>query len=132
MRRAALAPLLFFILAARPPGPSITWTPQAPHSGETVTFTATAPNATDVAWDFDGNGTIDAHGATASTRWTSPGVRTVTARVTDARGRVTAARANVTVLNAPPVAAFGRAPAPPEPRQQVARRSPSPAPDRRA
>jgi hypothetical protein len=129
MRRAAVVPLLFLVLAVKPQGPSISWNPQTPHSGETVTFTASAPGATDVAWDFDGNGTFDAHGATASTRWTSPGVRAVTARTSDARGRPTFTRADVKVLDAPPVAAFGWAPAAPAPDQQVAFASQSTDPD---
>src|SRR5205809_481420 len=105
MRRAALAPLLFFILAARPPGPSITWTPQAPHSGETVTFTATAPNATDVAWDFDGDGTFGgATGPTASANF-APGDHVVRLRVVDGRGAASVAEQVVHVATPAPASA---------------------------
>src|SRR5437763_5011773 len=119
MPRAGLAALLVLILAMdgaaagakRPPGATITWTPQTPHSGEMVTFTATAPPASAVAWDLDGDGRFESTGPTATGRWTSPGMRTVTARLTEPSGKSSTVAGNVEILNAPPVAAFGWAPA---------------------
>src|SRR5690348_6674192 len=102
MLRAALATL------------AISWLPQPPHSGDLVTFTvAPLPPAATVAWDIDGDGRFEATGPTATGRWTSPGVHTITARVTASPGGSTTIKRKVEILNAPPVAAFAWAPAAP-------------------
>src|SRR4051812_9178868 len=85
--------------------PTITWSPQAPHSGDTVALSAGAPGA--VAWDLDGDGRFEAPGATATTRWTSPGPHDVAARMADRQ----TVRQTITVLDAAPVAAFSWSPA---------------------
>src|SRR3954469_15634764 len=94
--RAALAPVVLLL----------TWAPQAPHSGDTVTFTANAPGAAAIAWDVDGDGRFEASGPTATGRWTAPGMHVVTAKVTDARGKTRLVRRPVEILNGPPVATF--------------------------
>src|SRR4051794_1578487 len=112
--RAALAPVLLALI----------WLPQAPHSGDTVTFTADPP-AANVAWDLDGDGRFEATGASATARWTTPGVRTVAARLPHGKP----VRRQVEVLNAPPIASFLWGPATPLAGTQVSFGSLSTDPD---
>src|SRR5205823_6247157 len=99
----------------RPPTGAISWTPDQPHSGDTVTFTAQAtdPDGDPITatWDLDGDGTFEATGTTVTSRWTSRGIRPVTLKLTDARGAFTIVRRPIEILNAAPVAAFTTGPA---------------------
>src|SRR4051794_6113086 len=92
------------------PAATITWAPTAPHSGDMVVFNAATsdPNgdAVTVAWDLDDDGRFEKTAPSAVGWWLSPGPRTFTVRLTDARGAVTILRRRVDVGNAPPVAAF--------------------------
>jgi PKD repeat protein len=69
-----------------------------------TSFTAAATDADNDAltysWDFDGNGTADATGATASTTFTTAGTKTVKLTVTDGKGGTATRDIPVTVLAA--------------------------------
>jgi outer membrane protein assembly factor BamB len=68
---------------------------------ETVTFEATASdpdgNVTAIAWDFDGDGTADATGPTASTQYAATGQYPVSVTVTDDTGLTATASTTVSV-----------------------------------
>lgn len=59
------------------------------------------------AWDFDGNGTYEAAGRSASTRFTAPGGRDVRLAVTDAWGQRAETLIHVDVTNDAPNAVIG-------------------------
>jgi PKD repeat protein len=88
-----------------------TVSPATPAPGQAVTFTSTSTDPVGPiltrSWDFDGNGTVDATGSPVTTRYATPGPRTVTLHVTAADGAADA-RHTVTVLvpNALPKASF--------------------------
>ncbi len=69
--------------------------------GETVAFDGTASSDnTEIEsyeWDFDGDGSYDATGATPTHAFSSPGTYTVTLRVTDAAGNTDTATVTITV-----------------------------------
>jgi PKD repeat protein len=69
-------------------------------------------------WDFDGDGTVDAHGRTATTVFTTPGRHTVRLRVVDADGASHTTTRTIRV-NARPVATFSSRPSVPVPGETV-------------
>ncbi len=83
---------------------SATATPTAGFAPLATTFTAAATDADNDAltysWDFDGNGTADATGATASTTYTTAGTKTAKLTVTDGKGGTATRDVTVTVLAA--------------------------------
>jgi PKD repeat protein len=99
------------------------FTPNIPQPGVVATFTATpssgpAPLAVTFSsagstagstyqWDFDGNGTFDASGATASTTYSTAGTRTVKLRVTNGSDFAETTRTVTVGPNQPPIANDG-------------------------
>ena len=71
--------------------------------GTTVTFDASASTddvgVSQVAWDFDGDGTTDATGQGATYAYGSPGTYDATVTVTDAAGNTDVATRTITVLD---------------------------------
>ncbi len=102
------------------PTASFTVAPAQPQSGGAVTFTSTstAPDPftiTAVDWDFDGNGTFDAAGASVQHTFPTAGTYTVNMRATSSElldNQATATTA-VTVTTRPPTADFSFNPASP-------------------
>src|SRR5215211_511660 len=81
------------LVLAEPPVADFTISDTTPLVGDNVTFTSTVtdPNddVTEIAWDFDYDGTTftsDTIGPTADTSYGTAGARTVALRVTDAAG----------------------------------------------
>lgn len=96
------------------PTASYTYTPSVPNPGQSVAFDGT--NSTDLdgtlvsyEWDFDGNGTVDATGASATTSYDSIGDYTARLRVTDDDGAVNSQSQLITVVgeSAPTVSITG-------------------------
>jgi PKD repeat protein len=72
-----------------PPTPSFTFSPGAPQTGQTITFTSTSTSGaapiSGLAWDLDDDGQYDdASGPTAQWTFTTGGVKTVRLRASDA------------------------------------------------
>src|SRR4051812_46832273 len=127
-RTALLVAALVALLAATParaadkppkvrnqrPAGTVTWSPTPPRSGDMVVFSATTsdPNgdAVTVSWDLDDDGRFESTAPTAVGWWNTPGPRSFTVRLTDARGAVTILRRRLEVGDAPPVAAFSFTP----------------------
>ena len=89
-----------------PPTASFTYSPSAPQTGQTVTFTSTSTPGdnviTEYAWDLDGDFDYDdAFGVTAARSFDTAGLKAVRLRVTDQAGNTDTATQGVTV-NAPP------------------------------
>jgi PKD repeat protein len=129
LRLAALAALAAAALAyaatvlAAPPTVAVTVAPAIPQVGEEATFGALAADpdggaAPTVAWDFDGNGTFDADGASVKHTFATGGAKTVTVRVTDAANEVTQIQKAVSV-NRPPTVTTSHSPADPRVGQAV-------------
>jgi PKD repeat protein len=103
------------LVLAAPPNAEFGFEPASPEPGDTVTFISTTsdPDAgggiASVEWDFEGDGTFDATGATVTHVYDVRGTRTVRMRVTDAAEEVTEVAQPLTV-NARPVAEFAYAP----------------------
>jgi hypothetical protein len=84
---ALLAVALVVVPGARPAvvndiGTDFSWAPSSPTPGQVVTFTATTnpPGGVDVKnydWDLNGDGVVDAHGATATWSYAAPGAFSV-------------------------------------------------------
>ena len=114
----ALVPLLFLALApsasAAPPVASFSYTPTAPLTLETVTFTSTSVgNIASEAWDLNGDGVFDdAAGSKATTSFPKAGTYRVGLRVTGPSGQAEQVQ-NVTVTNRPPSASITLLPATP-------------------
>src|SRR3954447_7793474 len=100
-----------------PPTGAITLAPEAPKTGDVITFAATPADrdgdAVTVSWDVDDDGRWESSGPAAIGRWTAKGPRTVRARLTDARGATTVIKRSFVLLNSPPAAPFTFAPAAP-------------------
>ena len=92
-------------------------------SGAPVTFSSssTDPDGSIASyeWDFDGNGTTDATGATVSRSFAHSGTPSVTLTVTDNEGAKRSASHQVAVRNRPPTAAFNFSPSDPYVGEQV-------------
>ena len=92
-------------------------------SGDAITFTSMSadPDGTiaSYAWDFDGDGTTDATGPTATRSWAHTGTPMVTLTVTDDQGAKRSASHRVAVHNRPPTAAFNFSPSDPYVGEQV-------------
>ena len=93
-----------------PPKASFSYTPSQPSTGEQVTFDAsnsTDPDGTIVSyeWDFDGDGTVDATGETATHSYDPSGNYTATLQVTDSDGATNTTSQTVRVYS-PPVANY--------------------------
>lgn len=91
-----------------PPTASFTVSNSAPSTGEVVTFDASESSDPEgeiasYDWDFDGDGTWDATGRTASRQYPSTGPVTVRLRVVDEAGNVATTSRQLTVGNQPPV-----------------------------
>lgn len=97
-----------------PPTPSFTFSPGAPQTGQTITFTSTstagAAPISGLTWDLDDDGQYDdASGPTAQWTFTTGGVHTVRLRASDANfpegpgAPATFQRISVTDPAAPPV-----------------------------
>jgi PKD repeat protein len=86
---------------------SFAFSPTAPLSGDTVTFTSTSTGVTGLpTWDFDGDGGCDdASGWTVQRSFATPGTYSVKMCVTDGGDEATVTR-KVNVLNRAPVAAL--------------------------
>ncbi|WP_251343663.1 PKD domain-containing protein [Haloplanus halophilus] len=85
-----------------PPTASYTYAPSAPEVDEQITFDAAGSSDLDGSiasyeWDFDGDGTTDATGPTATTNFTSAGDYDVALTVTDDDGATDTATQTVTV-----------------------------------
>jgi PKD repeat protein len=80
-------------------------------SGTPVVFTSTSSDPdgsiASYAWDFDGNGTTDATGATVTRSFAHSGTPSVTLKVTDNDGATRSVSRQLTVRNRPPTVAFG-------------------------
>jgi PKD repeat protein len=120
------------------------WSPTAPTPGQIVTFTAAATPSGDITiksydWDLDGDGGIDAHGATATWSYPAPGRVTVRLHVQGNGNHQGNASHTVSVQPAaggggdpvpqPPVASFTYAPTAPTINQPVLFSSTSSDPD---
>jgi len=79
------------IITFQPPTADFVYAPEAPISGEAVTFDGTFSfdfdgEIAEYAWDFDGDGTADAFGDTARHTFPAPGTYAVALTVTDESG----------------------------------------------
>jgi Trypsin/PKD domain len=90
--------------------------PAALQAGHPVAFTASGPGSSGFSWDFEGDGTRDASGPTATHTYPAPGAYEVVLRATDPEGAPAEQRRTILV---------GAAPAPPAPAPATA---PAPAP----
>jgi PKD repeat protein len=118
------------------PTPSFTVAPASPQSGTAVAFTSTstAPDPftiSNVEWDFDGNGSIDATGNLASHTYPTAGSYTVNMRATSTEllDNQATATATVVVTTRPPTADFNFSPASPSVNDSVLFASNSTDPD---
>jgi PKD domain len=97
--------------------------------GEEVTFVSYSDDGdgrvTEQAWDLNGDGIFDdATGAVATRRFSVPGSRTVTLRVTDDDGAASTLSLTVLVREQPPAGPTG--PPPPQPREPLIGPTPLP------
>jgi PKD repeat protein len=147
---ALLALALVAVPGARPAPPKdiptdFSWTPASPTPGQVVTFTATTnpPSGVDVKnydWDLNGDGAVDAHGATATWSYPAPGAVSVHLLV-KGKGNHRGEAAHTVTVQAPagggggtpppkpPVASFTISPAAPAVNQPVLFTSSSSDPD---
>jgi secreted trypsin-like serine protease len=102
----------------------------APKPNQAVTFTGSTQNAslnpvtfTDLAWDFDSNGTIDAHGANPSHAYAAAGnyIARLTASTTGVDTAVAKVRVNVASPPPPPPVVPAPIAVTPRPRGPLAR-----------
>lgn len=102
--------------------------PSSPMAGESVTFKSRSTgNVADEAWDFDDDGSIDAHGSTATWTYDTPGRYKARLRVTDSSGNTSTASKSIDVTspNPSPHASFSFSPSNPTPGATVDLRSKS-------
>ena len=116
MWRFALAVLAIALVmpaaAVGAPTASFVFAPEAPLTGEAVTFTSTASGTiTSQAWDLDGdNSCDDAAGESVQRSFPTGGTYVITLCVSDGAGRRGSQTQPVTVGNRAPVAAFNHTP----------------------
>jgi PKD repeat protein len=117
-------------VANRPPVAAFSFSPAAPSTGQTVTFTSSSsdPDGTiaSTAWDTDDDGAFD---DTASRSFAKAGTYTVRLKVTDDNGGTDTLAKNVTVANRNPLARFTISPNPTSTNQAVTFESTSSDPD---
>jgi PKD repeat protein len=135
-RRALAVAVALATASAAPAGAShdesgFGFTPATPAAGQTVTFTSEPARPDKViaqAWDLDGNGDLDATGATATRAYGSPGTYTVRHVIVERGFRIRFSSAAVTVYHAP-AASFEISPDAPVAGQPVTLTSTSADPD---
>jgi PKD repeat protein len=129
----AIASKQIVVAANRLPTASFTFTPAAPLTNESVTFTSTSTDPDgpikSQSWDLDGNGFNDGTTASVSRAFAAPGTYTVRLRVVDGSGAEDISSRTVTVSNRSPTAAFSFTPAAPASGQAVTFTSSSSDPD---
>jgi PKD repeat protein len=107
------------------PTPNFTFSPSAPLSGQTITFTSTStdPDGTiaKIEWDLDGDSATNftVTGNTATKSFPRPGTYPIRLRATDNRGATATVSKSVVVGNRPPLADFTFDPARPVAGQPV-------------
>jgi PKD repeat protein len=106
---------------AQAPVASFTYAPDAPWTGDLVTFTSSASGAILLQrWDLDNDGEFDdGTEPTVTTTFRTAGRHTVRLEVIGASGSGAVQSQVVTVANRPPTASFSYAPAPPTPGEPV-------------
>jgi PKD domain len=98
--------------ANQPPNAAFAGLPASPLVGEEVTFVSYSEDRdghiTNQAWDLNGDGNFDdATGPLVTRRFSVPGARTVTLRVTDDQGAASTLSLTISVQEQPPAAATG-------------------------
>lgn len=113
---------------ALPPKAAFAWGPEAPITGQQVTFTSNStPDPSDptrtiaeLVWDLDDDGQFDdAAGPTATWTFTRPGQHRVYLEVADSAGERDTTNRRVVIGNRPPVPSVVLVPAAPSPGQPV-------------
>ena len=103
-----------------PPTAAFHFSPTAPNTDQTVTFTSDSTDDGSVAleeWDFEADGTYDATGSEVQRAYATPGTYTVRLRVTDDMGVQVTTTKTVDVTEPPndaPTAAFHFSPSSPK------------------
>jgi predicted outer membrane repeat protein len=102
-------------VANRAPSAAFTFAPDAPLSGDLLTFTSASTDVDGTiasqAWDLDNDGSFDdGIATTAAHAFAKPGTYTVSLRVVDNRGTAAVATHTLSVGNRPPVASFVHVP----------------------
>ena len=128
VRPALAAAALAVLMALGAPGSAgaatatIDFTPKAPTTGETVTFTANALNPGDTAaWSVDDSQVFDnGNGSTFETSFATRGFHTVTLQVTDEAGSSATGSVTLFVDDPPPPSTPPPGPAPSPPPANVA------------
>jgi PKD domain len=103
--------------ANQPPNAAFAGLPGSPLVGEEVTFVSYSEDRdghiTNQAWDLNGDGNFDdATGPLVTHRFSVPGARTVTLRVTDDQGAASTLSLTISVREQPPAGATGASPPP--------------------
>jgi len=106
------------------PAAQFTWAPQAPATGEEVTFTdtSTTPTGTtitDRSWDLDGDGTEDSDAENPTHTYTAPGTYEVSLTVTNSDAQTDTVTHEVEVPAAKPTANFDYSPTAPDVRDEI-------------
>jgi len=106
------------------PAAQFTWAPQAPATGEEVTFTdASTTQAgttiTDRSWDLDGDGTEDSDAENPTHTYTTPGTYEVSLTVTNSDAQTDTVTHEVEVPAAKPTANFDYSPTAPDVRDEI-------------
>jgi PKD repeat protein len=101
------------------PTASFTYSPSNPSTDETVSFDGSGSSDSDgtitsYEWDFNGDGTTNATGETATTSYSEDGSKTVTLTLTDDSGKTDSVRKTVSVANDAPTADFSYSPSNPD------------------
>jgi PKD repeat protein len=100
------------VAVSQPPTANVTYTPDSPGSGESITFDGSASSDPDGSitgyrWDWTGDGSYEGSGETATHTYPAPGRYDVTLEVTDDDG-LTDTETRTVRVNSPPTARFGR------------------------
>ncbi|MUV90305.1 PKD domain-containing protein [Halapricum sp. CBA1109] len=101
------------VVVSQPPTANVTYTPDSPGSGESITFDGSASSDPDGSitgyrWDWTGDGSYEGSGETATHTYPAPGRYDVTLEVTD-DDSLTATETRTVRVNSPPTARFGQA-----------------------